>query len=210
MCSEDLGSYTESFMVDDTDPTWIAEHAKLLVPNENGLVDFEFANDDWNELPARFFDPCFFPLGGADGDLFGLYVVRAKAGEPFRAPVVYYFHEDDPPFTWTAESLAHFDEMIRAAIGNKGKHRAPKIAAARGALRPEIESVIAATYDANRADTEERKLVHALLWSPDDGARLRAADALEAIYDAEATAHPYALHSLRAQKILRSRSRELR
>jgi hypothetical protein len=206
-CDAELASYARSFVRDDTDASWIVEHADLLVPEtmRGSLVDFDWAEDEWTELPNRFFDPCFFPLGGADGDLVGLYVRRGEASGSFRAPVVYYFHEEDPPFSWMAESLSHFEDMIRAAIGNKGKYRQPKVIAARGSLRPDDEAAIAGTYVEERAETEERKLVHRLLWSADDGARLGAAEALERIYAAEATANPYALQSLRAQAILRSR-----
>lgn len=56
------------------------------------------------------FDPCFVALGGADGDLLGLYVYPPAK----QTPVVFGFHEEAPSFSWIAESAAHFQAVLRA------------------------------------------------------------------------------------------------
>lgn len=107
------------------------ELEELLAPTTRerlaeSIAGLEFSsgltlNDFWPATSVDTgvaFDPCFVPLGGADGDLIGLYVYPPALNE---APIAlaFAFHEQDPSFTWVAESVAHFQAMLADRTNGK-------------------------------------------------------------------------------------------
>lgn len=103
------------------------------------------------------FDPCFVPLGGADGDLLGLYVYPPALPEA-PIPLAFAYHEQDPSFTWVSESVAHFDAVLAARGITKAKKPGPEA----GTPNPLVLQAMAAVDEKPKAGTgvdRERWLV---------------------------------------------------
>lgn len=66
----------------------------------------------WTEIAGFLLPPDFLPIAdAASGDFLGVFL-DAKLLARGRAPVVLYFHEQDPTYTWAFESVA----MLRRAF----------------------------------------------------------------------------------------------
>jgi hypothetical protein len=126
----------------DLDASHLREHGRLLThPHDVALTDFAWLDwhdeDDWFGWPAAATDPVVFALGQGGGAVLGLLV---DARSPNVAPAVVCETADS--CVWIAEGLPWLDDMVRAAVRNRGKHRAPKVEAARGARGANVEDVL--------------------------------------------------------------------
>lgn len=95
-----------------------------------GLSLFDFWQIDTFDPPTASFDPCYVPFGGADGDTLGLYFYP-PAVERGVVPVLFGFHEEDPPYTWVAPSADAFEATLAAEQKPTGKAKGK----ARGKLK---------------------------------------------------------------------------
>jgi hypothetical protein len=163
-------------------------------PDDNlRLFEVEWA-DAWTFLEI-WTDPCFVPMIAEGSNHIGLYV-HPRALDGGSVPVLFRYHEHDPVFAWVAQSPAHFVAMIEAA--GRGEDVEPL----RGQLPDACAALIDATMHEEECRDQERKDVHALLWS---GARVleeAAAERLAKLYWAREWS--FALASIEAQQALAS------
>ncbi|WP_394847153.1 hypothetical protein LZC95_06745 [Pendulispora brunnea] len=102
------------------------------LPRELDMSNFEWYADDWASIGEARFEPAFYPIAGADGDAFGLLIDMSLASQGIPAPLVYYFHEHDPVYTWVFESCATAVEVFTSAAEKQAKRRGMGGSQARG------------------------------------------------------------------------------
>ena len=132
----------------DLNVGYLREHGRLLThPHDVPLTDFAWVDwheeDDWLGWPEANTDPLVFPLGQGGGAVLGL-LLDARS----RTPAVVC--ETADRCVWIAKALSSLDDMVDAAVRNKGKRRAPLVEAARGARGEHVEEVLSPARRAAR------------------------------------------------------------
>lgn len=106
---------------------WLTDKGRKRLAARVPKLDFgglslgDFWQTELLEPASMSFDPCYVPFGGADGDTLGLYFYP-PAVERGVVPVLFAFHEEDPAFTWVAESA----DALESMVASKTKPKAAK------------------------------------------------------------------------------------
>ncbi len=87
-----------------------------------GLTTFEWLPDAWAAFAMEPLDPAFLPLAGIDGDYLGVLLDDALLRE-HQVPIVYYFHERSPTYTWLFESCTTAADTLRAIAEGRAVDR---------------------------------------------------------------------------------------
>lgn len=76
---------------------------------------FEWLADSWVAIASAEVDAEFLPLAAFGGDFLGLLLDAELMAHGEKAPLLYFFHEEDPPFTFVFESCEVATSISRAA-----------------------------------------------------------------------------------------------
>lgn len=123
----------------------IAKYVSL--PKTLSIAQFEWLPDEWSAFGEAGLEPTFYPLAGADGDYLGLVLDAELLSHGVPAPLVYYFHENDPIYSWVFESCACAAQVVRLAE-TKGR----KDQSLRGTEHPAVTAFLREMNDVGAAE----------------------------------------------------------
>lgn len=174
----------------------IAKYVSL--PNQLSMSQFEWFSDEWSSVAQAGLEPAFFPLAGADGDYLGL-VLDADLLHEQQVPLVYYFHEHDPVYTWVFESCATAVQVLLAAEAKQ-----PRKSVSRGIEHEPVTAFLREMSDPGEARdaSNTRALSRRWLW---EGAR---GDEVAVAF--ERAGNAFAVRNILAQRIWREFEEKIR
>ncbi len=120
----------------------------LRLPRDLSVASFDWLADTWLDVASSGLDPECLPLAGADGDYLVLYVSsELLAGRD--SPLLYYFHEEDPPLTFVFDSCQTAATVLRAASS-----KTPKKETSCGRLTQGVERLLSVRRGKPRGELE--------------------------------------------------------
>jgi hypothetical protein len=131
---------------------------RIRLPHQLDFAQFEWLADDWENVAAAQLATNFLPIAGADGDYLGVLLDPGLLARG-QAPVVYYFHEHDPVYTWVFESCATGAATLRALADKPRVSQLPRgtehpfVAEALGAVA-EPSSTTSSSFAASHASAQ--------------------------------------------------------
>lgn len=108
---------------------------------------FVWLPDDWSAVASPELEPTFLPIAGGDGDYLGLLLDDGLLNGGL-VPLVCYFHEHDPIYTWVFESCGTAVPVLQAA-----ESKASSKSVSRGREHDAVNAFLEAKVDIDRAPT---------------------------------------------------------